>query len=120
MNSWQKLCNRQRLFSWGTSASLICAGNTVQQPVRGPTRGDAPLDVLLTNGEGLVGDVEVRSFLGQSDHETVDFSFLGDVRRRDSKTATLGFQKADFELFRILMERVPWDLVLKSKGVQEG
>ena len=26
----------------------------------------------------------------------------------------------DFELFRTLVGRVPWDLVLKGKGVQEG
>jgi len=41
-----------------------------------PTRGGALLDLLLSNKE-LVGDVEVRSCLGQSDHEMVEFSILG-------------------------------------------
>ena len=33
---------------------------------------------------------------------------------------TLDFQRADFELFRTLVGRVPWDSVLKGKEVQEG
>lgn len=30
VNSWQKLCDLQPLFSRGTSASLIYVGNTIQ------------------------------------------------------------------------------------------
>ena len=36
--------------------------------------------------------------LGLSDHEMVEFSILGGVRRGNSKTATLDFRRADFEL----------------------
>ena len=32
----------------------------------------------------------------------------------------MDFCRADFELFRTLVGRVPWDSVLKSKGVDEG
>ncbi|KAK4811295.1 hypothetical protein QYF61_023347 [Mycteria americana] len=32
----------------------------------------------------------------------------------------MDFQRADFGLFRTLVERVPWETVLKGKGVQEG
>jgi len=49
----------------------------------------------------------------------VEFSILGDVRRWGSKTATLDFRKVGFELFRMLIGRVPWDSVLKGKGFQE-
>jgi len=31
----------------------------------------------------------------------------------------MDFWKADFGLFRTLVERVPWEGVLKGKGVQE-
>ncbi|KAK4830772.1 hypothetical protein QYF61_013261 [Mycteria americana] len=37
-----------------------------------------------------------------------------------SKTATLDFRRADFGLFRRLVDRVPWEAALKGKGVQEG
>ena len=63
------------------------------QLVREPTRGGALLDLLFTNSEGLVGDVKVGDCLGQSDHEIVEFSILGDVRRVTSKTAILNFQR---------------------------
>ena len=40
-----------------------------------PTRGGAPLDLLFTNREGLVGDMVVGSCLGQSGHEMVEYSW---------------------------------------------
>ena len=52
-------------------------------------------------------DVEIRSCLGQSDHKMIEFSILGEVRRQVSKTAALDFQRADFELFRTLVGRIP-------------
>ena len=32
----------------------------------------------------------------------------------------LDFQRADFSLFRTMVERVPWKVVLESMGAQEG
>ena len=94
--------------------------NFLMQLVREPMRRAAPLDLLFTNREGLVGDVEVGGCLGQSDHDMVEFSILGGVRTGNSKTTTLDFWRADFELFRRLVGGVPWGSVLESKGVQEG
>jgi len=37
-----------------------------------------------------------------------------------STTTTMDFQRADFGLFRMLVERVPWERVLKGKVVQQG
>ena len=37
-----------------------------------------------------------------------------------SRTAILGFQRADFNPFRTVVERVPWEVVLESMGAQEG
>ena len=92
----------------------------MMQLVREPTRGAALLDLLFTNREGLVGDVEVGGCLGQSDHDMVEFSIVAGVRRGNSKTATFDFQRAGFDLFRRLVGRVPGDSVLESKGVQDG
>ena len=39
--------------------------NFLMQMIREPTRGAAPLDLLFTNREGLVGDVEVGAVLGR-------------------------------------------------------
>ena len=57
--------------------------NFLMQLVREPNREGAPLDLMFTNRERLVGDVELRSCLGQSDHRMAEFSILGEVTRGD-------------------------------------
>ncbi|KAK4810736.1 hypothetical protein QYF61_007710 [Mycteria americana] len=96
------------------------ADNFLTQLVSEPTREGAPLDLLFTNREGLVSDVVVGGCLGQSDHEMIEFLIRGEAARGVSKTATLDFRRADFGLFRRLVERVPWEAALMGKGVQEG
>ncbi|KAK4809578.1 hypothetical protein QYF61_020000 [Mycteria americana] len=96
------------------------ADNFLTQLVSEPTREGAPLDLLFTNRDGLVSDVMVGGCLGQSDHEMIEFLIRGEVARGVGKTATLDFRRADFSLFRRLVERVPWEAALMGKGVQEG
>ncbi|KAK4829737.1 hypothetical protein QYF61_006446 [Mycteria americana] len=96
------------------------ADNFLTQLVGEPSREGAPLDLLFRNREGLVSHVMVGGCLGHSDHEMIDFSILGEVRRGVSRTATLDFWRADFGPFRRLVERVPWEAALMGKGVQEG
>jgi len=64
--------------------------------------------------------VKVGDCLGQSDHEIVEFSILGDAGRVTGKTAVLNFQRVDFDLFRMLVAWVPGDSLLMGKGVQEA
>jgi len=78
------------------------------------------LDLLLNNKEGLVGDAVVEGHLEFSDHETTEFSIPGEVERGISKTTTMDFRRADFGLIRTLVLRVPWERVLKGKGLQES
>ncbi|GAB0206658.1 hypothetical protein GRJ2_003131400 [Grus japonensis] len=101
---------------------LACVeDNFLTQLVSETTREGTPLDLLFVNREGLVGDVMVGGHLGHCEYVICnEFFILGAVRRRVSITATLDVQKADFGLFRSLAGRVPWEAVLKGKGVQEG
>ncbi|KAK4818831.1 hypothetical protein QYF61_019868 [Mycteria americana] len=96
------------------------ADHFLTQLVSEPTREGAPLDLLFMNREGLVSHVMVGGSLGQSDHEMIEFLICGEAARGVSKTATLDFRRADFGLFRRLVERVPWEAALMGKGVQEG
>ncbi|KAK4830434.1 hypothetical protein QYF61_011142 [Mycteria americana] len=96
------------------------ADNFLTQLVSEPTREGAPLDLLFTNRDGLVSDVMVGGCLGQSDHEMIEFLIRGEAARGVGKTATLDFRRADFSLFRRLVDRVPWEAALMGKGVQEG
>ena len=78
------------------------------------------LDLVLTNKEGLVGNVKLKGSLGCSDHEMVEFKILRAARRVHSKLNTLDFRRADFGLFRDLLGRVPWDTALEGRGAQES
>lgn len=79
----------------------------VTQLVSKPPRDSVPLDILLVNREGLMGNVKVGGHLVHSDNKLVEFVILGKVRRGISRTATLGFQRADFGLLRRLTRGVP-------------
>ncbi|GAB0188870.1 hypothetical protein GRJ2_001352300 [Grus japonensis] len=46
--------------------------NFLLQVIEEPTRRGAMLDLILTNKEGLVGDVKLKGSLGCSDHEMVE------------------------------------------------
>ncbi|GAB0203063.1 hypothetical protein GRJ2_002771900 [Grus japonensis] len=50
--------------------------NLLLQVTEEPTRRCAMLDLILTNKEGLVGDIKLKGSLGCSDHEMVEFMIL--------------------------------------------
>lgn len=81
---------------------------------------EPPLDPLLVKRRGLVGDVMVGAYPGHSDHKATEFSILRKVRKLVCTTATSDFHRAGFVLFRSLVDRLPWEAVLKGEGVQEG
>ena len=98
---------------------LECVGDHfLTQLVRQPARASKIL--LFVNREGLVGDVKAGGRLGQRDREMLDFSILVEPRRGVSRTATLDFQRANLNLLRTMVERVPWEVLLEGVGAQEG
>ncbi|GAB0176444.1 hypothetical protein GRJ2_000109600 [Grus japonensis] len=94
--------------------------NFLLQVIEEPTRRGAMLDLILTNKEGLVGDVKLKGSLGCSDHKMVEFRILRAVRRARSKLTTLDLRRADFGLFRDLLGRIPWDKALEGRGAQDS
>ncbi|GAB0179518.1 cAMP-dependent protein kinase inhibitor alpha [Grus japonensis] len=94
--------------------------NFLLQVIEEPMKRGAMLDPVLTNKEGLVGNVTLKGSLGCSDHEMVEFKILGAVRRVHSKLAALDFRRADFGLFRNLLGRIPWDKALEGRGAQDS
>jgi len=90
--------------------------NFLLHVIEEPTRRGAMLDPVLTNKEGLVGNVKVKVSLGCSDHEMVEFKILRAARRVRSNLATLDFRRADFGLLRNLLGRIPWDKALERRG----
>ena len=68
-------------------------------------RGGALLDLMLTNKEGLIGDVTVECSLGCGDHEMVEFKILRGVSRAKSKLTTLDFRRADVTPLGLCLEK---------------
>ncbi|GAB0183945.1 mitochondrial enolase superfamily member 1 [Grus japonensis] len=93
--------------------------NLLLQVIEEPMRRGAMLDLILTNKEGLVGDVKLKGSLGCSDHKMVEFRILRAARRACSKLNTLDFREQT-GLFRDLLGRIPWDKALEGKGAQDS
>ncbi|GAB0208404.1 hypothetical protein GRJ2_003306100 [Grus japonensis] len=94
--------------------------NFLTQVVEEPMRRGVLLDLVLTNKEGLVGDVKVGGSLGCSDHEMVEFRILHGRSRAVSRITTLDFRRANFGLLKDLLGRIPWVRALEGKGAQES
>ncbi|PKU29906.1 rna-directed dna polymerase from mobile element jockey- hypothetical protein [Limosa lapponica baueri] len=92
--------------------------NFLTQMVEEPMRRGALLDLVLTNKEGLVGDVKVGGSLGCSDHEVVEFRILCGRSRAKSSIPTLDFRRTNFGFFKDLLQVIPWDQALEGRGVQ--
>ncbi|GAB0176277.1 hypothetical protein GRJ2_000092900 [Grus japonensis] len=107
-------CKQPRKF-------LECVDDSfLLQVIEEPTRRGAMLDLILTNKEGLVGDVKLKGSLGCSDHKMVEFRILRAARKVHSKLTTLDFRRADFGLFRDPLGRIPWDKALQGRGAQDS
>ncbi|GAB0193299.1 hypothetical protein GRJ2_001795200 [Grus japonensis] len=77
--------------------------NFLLQVTEEPRRRGAMLDLVLTNKEGLVGDMKLKSSIGCSNNEMVEFKILRAARRAHSKLTTLDLRRADFGLSRDLL-----------------
>ncbi|GAB0183494.1 hypothetical protein GRJ2_000814700 [Grus japonensis] len=94
--------------------------NFLAQVVEEPTRRGVLLDLVLTNKEGLDGDVKLGGSLGCSDHEMMEFRILHERSRATSQITTLGFRSTNFGLCKNLLGSMPWVRALEGGGVQES
>jgi len=76
---------------------------------------DTILDLLVTNTSELICDVKIAGSLGCSHHALVEFSVLKDVGQVKSIVSTLNFRKANFQLFRELVNRTSWETVVRNR-----
>ncbi|KAK4817889.1 hypothetical protein QYF61_002058 [Mycteria americana] len=89
-------------------SNLPCPGrNNLPQKAK---KEKCSLDLILTNEEGLTGDVKVEGSLGCSDNEMVEFGILKGRRRVKSKLTALDFRRASLTI---------WGEVKKAKAQRE-
>ncbi|PKU45109.1 mast stem cell growth factor receptor kit [Limosa lapponica baueri] len=109
----------------GTSTTLKSAGGHMQprrlleiindnfltQMIEKPMRRGIWLNLILTNKEGVVGNMKVKGSLGCPDHE-MESRILKGGSRSKSKITNLDFRRTDFSHFKDLLEEShgirPW------------
>ena len=89
--------------------------NFLSQVISTPTRGDAILDLVVTNASELVGDVNIRGSLGCRDHALVELMLLRETGITKSIVRTLNVRRANFQLFKEIVRRTPWETVLRDR-----
>ena len=77
----------------------------LHQFVEEPTRGDNILDLVLSNGENLVRDIEVGGHLGISDQREIRFNIECEGRRKENNTEVPNFRQADFHSMRYYLRQ---------------
>lgn len=88
----------------------------IHEPTRG--RGDTTpslIDVLFSNEENMVSDVNINPPLGKSDHSLISFNFCG-YTQRTSGTERLNYNKADFDKMKSLLDK-DWHGILSGKDI---
>jgi len=84
------------------------------------TRGEVLLDLVLTNEAEIIKGIKNEVSLGCSDHALVEFLILRNVGLTRSGVKTLNFVRVKFRLFKELLDKIPWEAVLRDKGVKES
>jgi len=52
--------------------------------------------------------------------EAVEFTVLRDMEKVRSIVRALNFRKANFQLFKELVSRTPWETVLRNRGTEQS
>ena len=81
-----------------------------------PTQGDAIPDRMITNASELISDIENGGSLSCSDHALVEFTVLRGTGKVRSILRTLNFRKANFWLFKELVNRTPMENGPQGQG----
>ena len=77
------------------------------QVIDGPTQGEALLDLVLTNEEERIREVNIGGSLGCSDQALVEFVILKNVGLAKSSARTLCLRRATFLLLKELLSGIP-------------
>src|SRR5208282_5508868 len=93
------------------------------QHVKKPTRHRAEqtaniLDLVFTNEEGMVENLQYDEPVGNSDHLMITWTCNCYVNRVDTKIMKYGYDKANFTNMREMLENLDWIGMLANKSVE--
>ena len=109
-------------INWQNMSSTDMMGNNLinlvlelglSQYVGHPTRNNNILDLVLSNDENTVGDVEVHETFSTSDHNYITFNLAFNCVR-EPKVFFPCYGRADWELIRAHLAVIDWDVVFSD------
>jgi len=74
---------------------------------------------MVTNASEFINDIKIWGSLGCRDRALVEFTVLRDMGK-ESIVRTLIFRKAKFQLFKELVNRIPWETVIKDRWAEQS
>ena len=91
------------------------------QHVNEATRGrgmDKPslIDLVLTNEENMVSEIDIQAPLGKSDHSVIAFEFCTYMDDKREKVR-YRFDKGDYEMMKEILD-IDWKKLLVDKGIE--
>ena len=99
--------------------------NFLFQSVTKPTRWRGTnkpnlLDLIITDDENSVCDIEYQSPLGKSDHCVITFNYMCGVLRNNIQRVRRCYNKANYDNLKQEMGKVNWKKYLCAKSVDEA
>ena len=92
----------------------------LEQLVSKPTRNENILDLVFSNEPLQASNVHVVNGLVGSDHHAVRFDILCSPPKTKAHVHTVyNFKKANFEEFRDLLSKIPWDCCFQSDSIED-
>ena len=84
-----------------------------------PTRGRGSnntnvLDLIISNNDDIIGDVENLSPLGRSDHCMLTFEIMCTIKLNNYTKRRKYYKNADFDGMRIEFSKINWNTKFKD------
>jgi len=75
---------------------------------------------VLSSIEEIIKEVKTESSLGCRDRDLVKFMILRDMGLAKSRVRTLSFRRVNFQLYKVLLDGILWETVLRQRTVVNG
>ena len=76
--------------------------------------------MMATNTSELISDVKIGGSLGCSGNAWMELTVLRDMGKVRSTVRTVNFRKANFQLFKKLVNRTPWETTLRDRVAEQS
>ena len=86
----------------------------VTEPTRGSSNNPNVLDLILSNNEDIIGDVENINPFGRSDHCILTFEILCTIKLNNYTKRRKYYKNADFDRIKIEFSKIYWKTKFKD------